>query len=877
MKKVLKSCISLLLAACLVLGVVPATMLTAYAAADDGKFDYVSIGASNTNGYGMRGYITEEELELMLSGQVSKDDVNVYGYQRTPEGAYPDLIRDYYTGVYGEGNVTVNQLAISSMRVEELRILLDDTYMGDDYSSWRFTGSDGWFLAAEEGGLDALRAAYKESIANAELVTVDIGWNNFGVYVCNQLVDYMSNGRYKWTTDINSIFNTDAEKAAAQQAKELIRGYIEENVGSGDMANALTDIFAYSILGYVHNFDIVMEKIYELNPDVDVVIVGIQNLLHGAVVDMKGTKFPLGDVFGNFVNMANYYASACSPYQSRYQYVKAGTYEHVNIFLDYMKTYDGDAENLDQNVKDCFDYYDNDLFIQTRLDYIAAAMIEDEYGALLPNFGYESGEQVVAAGKKNELGNLQAIFDEMYWPALNAAYDTLAVLVREIANLEYVDANNLLAGGISIGAMEDALADAIMAEVQENALAAADGQEYTVDLDKMLPDSDAEIVAAMYIRYYMGNSFFAHPDATGHAEIKNAVLNVVNNPESEIDQKISDYLAASVHQIHQMLCSAAGHEFVNGVCPDCGASDSGSEPEKELFELYGANMILGNNLAMNFYIETADIEAGEDYYAVITKENANGENLVITIQDENWQKYSDKYYRITLEQIAAKEMADEVTVVIYNDEGEAVSKAWEDSVRKYAMRMLKNEEAKEAPNAEQLALYVEILNYGAAAQEHFKYNASDLANNQLTEAQKAYGIANVEMKDTRVKGEGYYGTSLTLESNILMNFYFNNIPAEHADMYAIASFTDHYGKAQQIKIEGEEFEKFDSTTWKIAVAGLAVADCRQQVEVKVYDASGAVIASVADSIESYTARKNGDGPLFIAIMKFAVAAYNSFH
>ena len=113
------------------------------------------------------------------------------------------------------------------------------------------------------------------------------------------------------------------------------------------------------------------------------------------------------------------------------------------------------------------------------------------------NFGYESGEQVVAAGKKNELGNLQAIFDEMYWPALNAAYDTLAVLVREIANLEYVDANNLLAGGISIGAMEDALADAIMAEVQENALAAADGQEYTVDLDKMLPDSDAEIVAAM--------------------------------------------------------------------------------------------------------------------------------------------------------------------------------------------------------------------------------------------------------------------------------------------------------------------------------------------------------------------------------------------
>ena len=560
---------SLVLVLCMVLSyiIVPAN------AEETDTFNYVSLGASNTNGYGMRGYITEEELALLLSGQVNKNDVNVYGYERTPEGAYPDLIRDHYAEIYD--NVTVNQLGISSMRVEELRILLDDSYMGDDYSSWRFTGSDGWFKSAEPGGIDALRTAYKEKITNADLVTVDIGWNNFGVYVCNQLVDYLSNGRYKWTADINTIFETDAEDQAAQQAKAIIGSYIKNYVGEGEMASALEDIFAYSILGYIHNFDIVMEKIYELNPDAEVVVLGIQNLMYGVNVDINGTKLPLGDIFGNFVNMANYYASSCSPYQTKYKYVKAGTNEHVNIFLDSMKNYDGDAKNLDQNVKDCFDYYDDSLFIQTRVDYMAVELVNSEYGKYLPMLGYDSAQAFVADGKQGKLGsflgkNLQEAFDEVYWPALNAAYDTLAVLVKEIANYDTVDANGLLSGTINIGSVQDTLKKALEAEVQENALAAADKKQYTVDLEKVLPDSNTKIVAAMYVRYYMGNSFFAHPDATGHSEIKNAVIDVIDNPENEKGQALADYLIVSVKQIHKLLCGATGHSYNSEItAPEC--------------------------------------------------------------------------------------------------------------------------------------------------------------------------------------------------------------------------------------------------------------------------------------------------------------------
>ena len=553
-KRVTRGLLSLALVFCMVTGIFAIPVQ----AEEQTTFHYVSMGASNTNGYGIRGYITEEELALVLSGQASKDDINVYGYQRTPEGAYPDLIRDHYVEIYGEGNVFVDQLAISSMRVEELRILLDDSYMGDDYSAWRFTGADGWFRSAEEGGIDALRLAYQESVENADLITVDIGWNNFGVYVCNQLVQYMSNGSYKWTTDINTIFDTEAEQAAAAEAKAIIAGYIQQNVGEGELSTALTDIFSYSILGYIHNFDIVMEKIHELNPDADVVVIGIQNLLHGVELKMDGDHFPLGAIFGNFVNMANYYVSACSPWQSRYQYVKAGTDEHVSIFLDYMKSYDGNAGALNQNVKDCFDYYDNDLFIQTRIDYVAAAMIESEYGDLLPLLGYSNGAEAVADGKKGVLPtvfgvNVQELFDEMYWPALNAAYDTLAVLVKEIANTEVVDADGLLGGTIDINAVEEELIAALEDEITENALAAANGEAYTVEIPGILPEKEADtmVVAAMYIRYYMGNSFFAHPDEIGHEEIADAVFQILNNPDSEQDQALADQLLGDAFLLNQ--------------------------------------------------------------------------------------------------------------------------------------------------------------------------------------------------------------------------------------------------------------------------------------------------------------------------------------
>jgi hypothetical protein len=312
----------------------------------------------------------------------------------------------------------------------------------------------------------------------------------------------------------------------------------------------------------------------------------------------------------------------------------------------------------------------------------------------------------------------------------------------------------------------------------------------------------------------------------------------------------------------------------------CGATQE--ESIAKLFLVDGANMTLGNSLGMNFYILPSDMVEGETYYALITKEYADGrEDAVLRIDQKDWlwhDSYAEWY--VTFNNVAAKEMTDQITVVIYNSKDEAVSAVWVDSVRDYTMRVLLKEEKKASPNAEKLTLYVDMLNYGAAAQDYFNdYNIGDLANAQLTAAQQDYATDEVVIADYRVKGEGYSATNLTLESDITMNFFFlGSHVTDPESMYAIATFTDHYGKQQSIRIEGTSFEQLkNDTDWYVPVKGVVVADCRQLVTVTVYNANGEAVATGADSIESYVSRNSGKNPLYMAIMKFGISAYASFH
>ncbi len=299
--------------------------------------------------------------------------------------------------------------------------------------------------------------------------------------------------------------------------------------------------------------------------------------------------------------------------------------------------------------------------------------------------------------------------------------------------------------------------------------------------------------------------------------------------------------------------------------------------EAELFKLAGTNMVLGSNLAMNFFVNMTDVSLedakADKYYAVVTRHYSDGTaDDVQKIMSSKWDARTTMF-AITYDKLAAKQMVDKIEVEIYTADDQVASEKWNDSIRDYAMRMV------DGGSTQRQTFFVDMLNYGAAAQTYFNYAASDLANNQLTAEQQAKATASVTMTNGRVKGDNYVGTTLSLESNLFMSLVFDNIAADDlANMKAVVTFTDHYGTAQEMSINGTDFRSINTENGRYAidVSNIAVADARQLVSCTVYNGE-TVYGSATDSIESYVSRMTGKNALYEPIMKFCVSAYNYIH
>ncbi len=549
--KLSRRVLACVLAISMVLGMSSTSFATVEDLFTENTINYVSLGASNVNGYGLDGYLPEGTTAA------NKNTANVFGYRQCPEGSYVDFIRD---SLVNRGyTVNESQLAISSMRVEELRVLLDESYYGDAYTAWRFIGPGKWFEnAAVTGGLDALRADYAASVADANLITVDIGVNNFGVYLSNQL----ASGGTAYDDDLSLV---DPELAEVyNKAKEYVYDLIAEHAGEYSAAvselDFVVDAMAYALAGFCVNFDIVMEKIYELNPDATVVAVSIQNLMEGLEATIPGVDgtVPFGELFGALVDVANLYIAVGSPYSDEYLFADVSENGRVEFFLDQLLAYDGNPASLDNDMRDCFDVYDDDLMVSTRVEEIANGYLAGElepYAATLASIYGQSEPQAllgavltdaennfafaetISADVANALRGIFAAVNALKPVVLNAAYDVVAEIMQLGAQNNVLDLAVVLAGGY--GNVEDGLLGAIEAEVMTAINAAIDDPtfEYSIDEDFLndiadaayVPASLVNTVATLGIRTSIGNSFYGHPNRNGHVQIATAIIDALEN------------------------------------------------------------------------------------------------------------------------------------------------------------------------------------------------------------------------------------------------------------------------------------------------------------------------------------------------------------
>ena len=320
----------------------------------------------------------------------------------------------------------------------------------------------------------------------------------------------------------------------------------------------------------------------------------------------------------------------------------------------------------------------------------------------------------------------------------------------------------------------------------------------------------------------------------------------------------------------------AGTNFVaDGYKAVDNADGTWTVVEDKLFDISFARMNLANSLNMHFAFEAGHKEDWTGAYVKIIKEYANNTIETQTIQYADWGKTTIddvRHYYVAFSGIAAKEMADSISVTVYNAEDEAISNEWIDSVRDYAMRTLSNVKT----SREERVMVVDMLNYGAAAQKFFNYNSGDLANNKLTDEQKNLATSNATANDKRIEGANFLKSNLDLVDSIHLMMAFKDVDQT---MKAVISYTDHYGNKTNVEVDGKDFE-LNNGAYVISINSIVVADARQLIKCEIFDGE-TVVAECTDSIESYVARElvvsDESDELFNMIIRFSDSAYNYLH
>ena len=322
-------------------------------------------------------------------------------------------------------------------------------------------------------------------------------------------------------------------------------------------------------------------------------------------------------------------------------------------------------------------------------------------------------------------------------------------------------------------------------------------------------------------------------------------------------------------------CGVSLGEVLTAACIDadkdlrCDQCEGSMRIKVETFAVSGVNMTLGNELELNIMLPKSSVDAyGRELTATVTHHAVSGD-VVYTWTVSDLPEYAGgKYYKASV-RVAAAQMTDLVDIVVTDEYGNIYNNDYVTSVRTYVTNNLDKQTNKVK------TLLVDMVNYGAAAQDQFQYRQNDYANANLTEAQKLLATPNVECTDIRVKGTNYIGSNLSLQDRILLNFFFSKVDdAVMAEMYATVEFTGAMGDTVKDTVKVEKMSGYAG----VAVDQIVLADSGCPVTVTLYNADGSVYGYATDSVESYNARQNPNGTnaLYTNIMKFAIAACDYF-
>lgn len=750
-------------------------------------------------------YHFAKDLAVTSSGQVNTlinpdyyvalgDDIAL-GTAIEGSDTYVKLLADALAMEYKDtGNFdsdVIANLAISGMRTEELLALVDPSYSGDAYTVGRYG----------EGYIESLREQYIAAIQEAELITIEIGVNNLVTYPVKQaLLAY--NGEETYEMDWEYYFG---EKWGSRVNRgktalmDLLMGIVHDDSTCERTLNTVStavESLAYGLLGYIFNLDAAVEAIAKLNTEATIVLVGFYNPLKdtyihieepieikGHDVDLSEYTIDVSALSNKVINIANRFLTnyvgfiaddlVAAGQESRIVTVAINDAEMIISNSDVTK----DLSTLTTVKTINVGFYDEPITLDVPVYFVEGATTGGEamhpsaagheyiFNQILNALDYEIHADVVPKDNWKYYGNKDP---ELIYHVddLSSLYELIVELKREAGENvgKYaITATVLKDGGYYEIDLEDAVFEIVARPVTITVL-----ESTSITVGEAVPEFEAVVTDVL----------------TGEV-IEDVDVTITGVPADSstadvytISATLNDdnYVLKSEVTTATLTIEEAEIEVPIGTATivDCTLNLDGEIHYNFLFTLDGFDMDDIESISLlKFNTRTRDMEDSE-----------YGD------QDEISTGYfwSEKYnsYVIRSNGIPAKKMGDDgwYRLCIEMTNGKLVySNRVKFSAEEYAERALNGNHSDKLK-----ALCVSLMNYGAAAQVHFGYDAENLMNAFIS----ANDLARVEefnndMLDERAAADkskhgvftdcdtqyfnNGWNANLTLEGRIALNIY----------------------------------------------------------------------------------------------------------
>ena len=215
-------------------------------------------------------------------------------------------------------------------------------------------------------------------------------------------------------------------------------------------------------------------------------------------------------------------------------------------------------------------------------------------------------------------------------------------------------------------------------------------------------------------------------------------------------------------------------------------------------------------------------------------------------------------YRFVYANIRADEFATEVTINVLAD-GEVIQSTVY-SVKMYVQSQL----AKSTVPANMKSFLVDLVNYGAAAQNYFDYNTSNLANADLTPEQQAYAtkdLPEIESVYNVVAGADNLvttgGVALSLMNTIEAHIYVYLNDCNQEDIYAVIEYQDAFSdEIKEMVVDGNDFKYLLNNKYSIVFGEYTPMQMGDEFTVRFFakDTDAQIGETMTYSIHSYVVR-----------------------